>query len=47
MKVLEISAGKGGEKLKFLCVVDGNTKWYYCCGKQNGDSEEKLLWVAV
>lgn len=44
MKVLEISVGKGGEKLKFLCVVDGNTK---CCGKQNGDSEEKLLWVAV
>ena len=36
------SVGEDVEKLEPFCIVDGNVKWYSCCGKQfDGSSKIK------
>ena len=34
------SVGKDVEKPEPLCTIDGNVKWYSCCGKQYDESSE-------
>ena len=34
------SVSKSVERLKVLCIVDGNVKWCVHCGKQNGGSSK-------
>ena len=40
IKKKEESLGKVVEKLKLLCTVDRNVKWYSCCIKQYGSSSK-------
>ena len=40
LKKKEESLGKVVEKLKLLCTVDRNVKWYSCCIKQYGSSSK-------